>query len=136
MKKISDYYGEYELTKICMFSFFPQKDDKTSEQYLENWCTWTDKYHPRHYFDTYTIETTRKDLPQYSENLINSRQYHPYYLYVPIKENNKDWYKNNKGCKYLEVAKRSKVLPVGVTQKRVDKWIEISEKFNMIIEKY
>ena len=84
MKKISDYYGEYELTKICKFTFQPQTDKDMSEEehekYLDNWCKWTDKYHPRHYFDTYTIETTRKDLPQYSENLINSRQYHPYYL--------------------------------------------------------
>ena len=139
MKYESEYYGTYELTKSCKFTFYPQNNSDLSEQEnLNEWMKWTDKYHPIHYFTSYMIETTRKDLPE-TVDTYEAKQYYPYFLYVPIAENNKDWYQNNKNnekCEFLKASPKSRKLPITITQKRLNKWIAISKKYNVLIEIY
>lgn len=140
MKVQSDTYGEYETTKICELTFYPKSkdgmtDDERWEQVCE-WDKWISKFHPRRFFGAFSIKTTRPDLPKHSsENLC--QEHFPYELYLPLRENNKDWYKNNKDSefgKYIRESKGSRILPISITPKQLERWIKSAKKIGAIEE--
>jgi len=140
MKFKSDTYGEYELTKICKFTFFPATDNTVSEQEndkdLSKLIQWMDKFHPRRYFSTMSLVSTKKHLPRNAPIGQDSQHRHPFYLYVPLIDDNKDWYLNNKDCKFLKNSPKSHKFPIGITQKSVDNWLFHAKKAGILIKTY
>jgi hypothetical protein len=132
----SEQYGEVIYTHIATFSFFPPKMGNLTVRELNDVANravnWISKFHPKHFFHSYILESTRPDLP-YKE-----QEAFPFKLFVPTITDNQDWVKNNKDCNYMKqintaAAKRIKKIPIGITDTDIQKWLIATEKENLLI---
>jgi len=142
----SKTYGTYNLTKIAKIRFIPLIDENASED--ERWqrlwaiSEWMEKFHPTKYFESYSIETTRPDLPKHIELGLGgeSQEHHPYILYLPLRKDNERWYYENKDSDYAQYIYKNKLssraLPIAVTPYKLNIWLTKAEEIGIIIEKY
>lgn len=82
---------------------------------------WTQKYHPKHYFGTYSLTN--------QEKFQEMGGYMKWDVWVPIKGDNIDWIPKP-GTKYSENlrgnARSKKFLPIAWPEKYIDEWIAAS----------
>lgn len=140
----SNTYGSYILTKIAKLRFYPVFNETETEQ--ERWesiktvSKWSDRYHPKQFFGSFMIETTRPDLPKHAPAGEECQELYPYYLYVPLRDHNKQWYKNNPDSEFAQYLKKErgskKILPISITAKQLEVWFRKTEEVGLLVEKY
>jgi len=140
----SKQYGDVVYTHIATMVFSPKpvpgRSDEEAEGVVERIVAWAGKYHPKRFFGSYMVKTTRPDLPEHSNQPWKSQQAHPYELFVPTHRDNENWAKDNQGCEYFTgyggSIKGIKSLPIGVNDDDVQKWIEATKQMQMIIKEH
>ena len=83
---------------------------------------WTDKYHPRTYFGSSMSRDHIKDdrFKHLHESVVG------WDVWVPAAEDNKDW-KPDPTTSYGKSVPKAKKLPIGISEKKIQKWLEASE---------
>ena len=108
----SDNYGTYNSVFIATVDFRKFKDPKF-------YTMWMNKYHPAVYFGAWGTDATDNDIEMN--------------VYVPLDRANEKWLENNKDCQYVHAIKshggRVKGLPVGISDKKLAKWLEVSKPY-------
>lgn len=116
-------YGNYHLEAIGIFSprgmfeHFP-----SGEEGIQLVCDWMDKYHPRTFFGSFSYISLGDSEDAYSDSV----------FLVATDRVNTEWRQNN-----MDKAKKFKwkKLPIGVSDKKVEKW-QLSLPSNLILPEY
>lgn len=140
----SKTYGKYKLSKIAKIRFLPEmnKDASEDERWQRIWevTEWMDKYHPSKFFGSYSLKSTRPDLPKHAEIGEETQEHHPYILYLPLRQENKRWYYENPDCEYVQYLYKkylsSRALPIAVTSAKLNKWLIKAQEIGLLIETY
>lgn len=107
----SERYGTYNSVLVAHIDWMKFKDPT-------EFCTWTEKFHPRRYFVSYGWDRLDED----QRATVMS-------VYIPLEAMNREWIFQNRECLFLkEASRRPKQLPIGITTKSYRKWIEKSRE--------
>lgn len=85
-------------------------------QTVEEWTAWDNKFHPKDFFGSFSFE------------IISDREF---ILSLPLDSINLNWRDENLNCDYVQHMKKNKTKiaktpPIGITIKKLNKWIEAS----------
>jgi len=116
----SDYYGPHVIRYVGTMDIRKAFRESTVDEYFK----WSKKYHPRYYFRTYCF---------YNEEVFEeygTTSPLKWDVWVTVEEDNPDW-KPIPGTRYYEMlqprGKKKKYLPIAVTEKEVEKWVQNSQ---------
>lgn len=117
----SDTYGTYFMRCIALIDLIngnPLTEDKPE---VDSVMSWMEKYHPKHYFRTYSVRESTSPWSMY--------------VYIALDADNKEWLSNNKTCHYVQDVgyKNAKDLPISIDDKKLESWFEKTEPY--IVEK-
>ncbi len=105
----SDTYGTYTMRCVANIDWFPGID---ADQYFK----WAAKHHPKHFASAYMMVSD-------PDPNVDSRYSS---LFVPLESDNEQWYQSNRNCTFLKQVKRRRKLPVALTEKELNKFLNAS----------
>lgn len=115
----TEYYGYYVMRYVGTIDLADAHRDNDVDVVYK----WNKKYHPRWYFGTYGLRNEQK--------CTEGNGCMKWDVWVVVKEDNPDW-RAIPGTKYYDRLKdkdrKKKFLPVAMTEKDVEKWVEASKK--------
>lgn len=113
----STQYGTYYITCLGYIDLIHGNPEYEDRPDMESVFSWLKKYHPKHFFSASSFMTGEHDWS--------------FYIYAPLDVDNKTWFKDNPDCQYMkEVSTKGvKTLPVGLTTKKLNTWLEQSKPY-------
>lgn len=134
----SETYGKIVYVHVATFTVFPPRTDKKLtvrelNAYADRGVAWSKKYHPRYFFSAALMVPSKSGLPE------NEQIENPFYLFLPLREANLDWLKNNPDCKYMQdmrkhgYEKSVKRLPIGDPISKLQPWLKATEAQNQLV---
>lgn len=109
-KEKSKTYGAFHFEFVGIFS--PQKmlESFPSDIAVQKVIEWTEKFHPKTYFGSYSMIPVSKNNDPFGDMLV----------LVASEKANQNWYEENK-----ELAKKNNIkkkLPISIKDEKIKKW--------------